>query len=119
MRNQIHFRETRSRHVPAIGLHRNVVLEQIARLGAPVNPPSPLRLLRFQPAVHLPRTDLQQLLCDLRPHAKALANRILAVIARVGTELAQDHPSWPFVLLSDSAHKLPADTPIAPCFPTP
>src|SRR5205809_493997 len=33
MRNQIHFRETRSRHVPAIGLHRNVVLEQIARVG--------------------------------------------------------------------------------------
>jgi hypothetical protein len=26
--------------------------------------------------------------------------------------------SLPFVLLSDSAHKSPADTPIAPCFPT-
>src|SRR5712671_520886 len=148
MRNQIHFRETRSSDVPAVGLHRNVVLEQIARLGAPVNPPSPLRLLRLQPAVHLPRTDLQQLLFDLRPHAKTLAdprqpqrqqrlqphrpgipcglphggqqsqrfrtvtepapplpscppllrprpiqqaNRILAVIARVGAKLAQDH----------------------------
>src|SRR5216683_6374038 len=74
MRNQIHFRETRSSDVPAVGLHRNVVLEQIARLGAPVNPPSPLRLLRFQPAVHLPRTDLQQLLFDLWSHAKTLAD---------------------------------------------
>src|SRR5260370_16950876 len=74
MRNQIHFRETRSSDVPAVGLHRNVVLEQIARLGAPVNPPSPLRLLRLQPAVHLPRTDLQQLLFDLRPPPKTLAD---------------------------------------------
>src|SRR5260370_326612 len=34
MRNQIHFRETRSSDVPAVGLHRNVVLEVIARVGA-------------------------------------------------------------------------------------
>src|SRR3984957_16897767 len=148
MRNQIHFRETRCRYVPAIGLHRNVVLEQVARVGPPLNPSSPLRLLRFQPTVHLSRTDLQQLLFNRRPHAKTLAdprqpqrqqrlqshrpripcglphggqhsqgfrtvtepapplpscpsllrprpiqqaNRILAVIAGVGTELAQDH----------------------------
>ena len=69
MRKQISFREARSLHIPAVGLHRNVVFEQIAGLGAPVEAPSPLRLVRLQPPVHLPRTDLQQLPLDLRPQA--------------------------------------------------
>jgi len=74
MRNQIGFCETRSLDVPAIRFHRDVMLEQIARLGAPVEAPAPLRLLRFQPPVHVPRANLQQLLGDLRPQAKAFVD---------------------------------------------
>ena len=53
---QIDFRETGTVHIPAIGLHRNMVLEQIARLGTPVNPSPPVCLGRFQPPINLSRT---------------------------------------------------------------
>ena len=74
MRDQVHFRETRCLHVPAIGLHRNMVLEQIARLGASVDAPVPLRLGRLQPSVHLPCADLEQLLLAFRSQTKAFAD---------------------------------------------
>src|ERR1700688_11271 len=74
MRDQVDFRESGTVDIPAVGLHRNVVLEQIARFGASVDAPSPLRLLRFQPPVHLSRTDPEQLPLDLRPQIEALAN---------------------------------------------
>src|SRR5580700_6904447 len=61
MRNQIDFREARRGYVPTVGLDGDVMLEQIARFGAPVNPPPLLVLLRGQSTVHLPRTDREQL----------------------------------------------------------
>src|SRR5215470_13063486 len=74
MRYQIHFGEPRSVHVPAIGLHRNVVFEQIAWLSAPVNAsPSPVLLGRQSP-VHLSRTDGQSLSRDFRPQSEASAD---------------------------------------------
>src|SRR5271156_924779 len=74
VRNQIHLRVTRHAHVPTVGLHRNVVLQQVPRLGAPVNTPPPSRLLCRQPPIHLSRADAQQLLLDLRTHPKAFAD---------------------------------------------
>src|SRR3990170_6328274 len=74
MGDQVHLREPWNLHIPAIGLHRNVMLQQIARLGPSVDAPPALPLLGLQPAVDLPRADLQQLLLDLRPHSVALAN---------------------------------------------
>src|SRR5580704_2093989 len=61
-------------HVPAIGLHRDVMLEQIAWLGASVDSPPLLRLGLFQPSVDLSRADFQQLLLDFRPQTKAFAD---------------------------------------------
>ncbi len=72
MRNQIDFCEARLVHIPAVRLHGNVVLEQIARLGRAINVPPPLRLLRLEWAVHLPRADPQKLLRDLRRERKCL-----------------------------------------------
>src|SRR5205807_564683 len=172
MRNQHGFCETRSLDVPAIRFHRNVMLEQIAGLGAPVEAPAPLRLLRFQPPVHLPRANLQQFLRDPRPQSEAFADpwhhsqaigpsaasttdsqrppiplsarkefpgycsaRAAAAAAsraavrsasgwrtsggtRCSRKIHPRLPSWPFAPPSGSAHKSPADTPIAPCSPT-
>jgi hypothetical protein len=66
MRNQIDFREARRCYVPTAGLDGDVMLEQIARFGAPVNPPPLLVLLGGQSTVHLPRTDQEQLSLILR-----------------------------------------------------
>ena len=66
MRDQIDFGEAWGLHVPAVGLHWDVMLQQVARLGASVNPPSLLVLLDRQSSVHLPRTDREQLFLDLR-----------------------------------------------------
>src|SRR5580693_3098197 len=74
MRDQVDFCETGTLHVPAIRLHWNVVLEQIARFGTPVDSPSLLRLGRFQPPVDLSRADFQQLFLDLPPQMKAFAD---------------------------------------------
>src|SRR6266446_6063725 len=80
MRDKVDFRETRRGHVPAVGLHRDVVLQQIAGLGAPVNPPPLLGLLGRQATVHLPRTDREQLFLDRGAYLEALADPL--------------HPSW-------------------------
>ena len=45
MRYQIDFCEAGRRYVPTVGLDGDVMLEQIARFGAPVNPPPLLVLL--------------------------------------------------------------------------
>src|SRR6516162_10841535 len=74
VRDQVDFRETRALYVPAIRLHRNVMLQQIAWLGAPVDAAPPLRLGRLQPPIDLSRADLEQLLLDFRPQAKAFAD---------------------------------------------
>src|SRR5947209_7782186 len=87
MRDQVDLGETRSLHIPTIGLHRNVVLQQSARLGAPVDTSFPLALLRLQPAVDLPGTDAQQLFLHFRAP------------------------------LCDTAHTLPGDIPTSPCSP--
>src|SRR5215467_14188045 len=68
MRYQIHLRVPRRVHVPAIRLYWNVVFEQIAGLGAPVDASPSLFLLTSQPAIHLPGADGQQLPLDFRPH---------------------------------------------------
>src|SRR6266851_1653000 len=54
MRNQIDLRESGPIHIPTVGLHRNVVFQQQAGLGAPVHPPLVLCLFRAQPSVDLP-----------------------------------------------------------------
>ena len=69
-----HFREARTADIPTIGLHGNVVLEQVARLGTPVQASAPLGLLRFQPPVDLPRADFQQLPFDLQPQTESFAD---------------------------------------------
>src|SRR5713226_5232059 len=74
MRDQIDFREAGRRYVPAVGLHRDVMLQQIARLGAPVNPPPLLRLLGYESTVHLPRTDREQLFLDPWAYLESLAD---------------------------------------------
>jgi len=74
MRDQVHLRESWNFHVPMLSPHRDLMLEQGARPGATVNPSLPLQPLDSQAAVHLPRTDLQQLLLDSRRHAKPLAH---------------------------------------------
>src|SRR5260370_33234007 len=64
MRNQIDFCKAGGLHVPAVGLHRDVMLQQIARLGASVNPPPLLVLLGGESTVHLSGTDREQLFLD-------------------------------------------------------
>ena len=74
MRDQVYFGEPGTLHIPGVGLHRNLMLEQIARLGAPVKAPPLLGLLGSQPPIDLPRTDPQQLPLDLRPQTKVFAD---------------------------------------------
>src|SRR5437870_4798445 len=74
MRDQVDFGETRGSHIPAIGFHRDMVFEQMARLGATVDPPLPLGLVRLQSAVDLPGTNRQQLLLDLWADSEPLAD---------------------------------------------
>jgi len=58
MRDQVDFRETGARNIPAVRLHRNLALEQITRFGvALVDAPSPVGLGRLQPSVDLSRAD--------------------------------------------------------------
>src|SRR6266849_3225830 len=73
VRNQIDFGEPRRGHVPTIRLHRNLMLQQQPRLGPPVDAPLLLPLLCPQTAIHLPRTDPQQLTLDFPAHPKALS----------------------------------------------
>jgi len=68
MRNHIDFREAWRRYVPTVGLDGDVMLAQIARFGAPVNPPPFLVLLGGQSTVHLPRTDQEQWSLILRAY---------------------------------------------------
>src|SRR6202049_3121294 len=74
MRHQVDLAEPGIAPIPTVGLHRNGVLPQYARLGAPVNTPFALALLRLQSPVDLPSTDAQQLFLHLRRHPVALAN---------------------------------------------
>src|SRR6266446_9190946 len=74
MRHQVDLAEPGRCHIPTIGLHRDVMLQQRAGLGAPVNTPFALALLRLQSPVDLPCTDAQQLFLHLRGHPVALAN---------------------------------------------
>src|SRR2546430_2256866 len=73
MRHQVDLAEPWRSHIPTIGLHRDMMLQQSAGLGAPVNTPFPLALLRLQSPVDLPCTDAQQLFLYLRSHPLALA----------------------------------------------
>src|SRR2546426_2836232 len=59
--DQVHFGEPWRGHLPAIRLHWNVVLEQMAGLGAAIDAPLPLGLLGPQSAIDLPGTDGQKL----------------------------------------------------------
>src|SRR3989442_1426118 len=59
--DQVHFGEPWRGHLPAIRLHRDVVLEQMAGLGAAIDAPLPLGLLGPQSAIDLPGTDGQKL----------------------------------------------------------
>src|ERR1700694_4943259 len=74
MRHQVDLAEPGIAPIPTVGLHRNGVLQQCARLGAPVNTPFALALLRLPSPVDLPSTDAQQLFLPLRRHPVALAN---------------------------------------------
>src|SRR5208337_3918347 len=61
-------------HVPTVGLHGNVVLQQRPRFGLPIQAPLTLALLPLQPPVDLPRTDTQQLPLRLRAGLVPAAN---------------------------------------------
>src|ERR1700691_4277653 len=74
MRHQVDLAEPSRRHVPTVGLHRDVMLQQRARLGASVDTPFPLALSRPQAPIDLPSTDAQKLLLHRRGHSVALAN---------------------------------------------
>ncbi len=74
MRDPIDFREAGRRYLPTIRLYRDGMLQQIARLGAPVNPPPLLVLLGCPSPVHLPRTDREQLFLHLGAYLEALAD---------------------------------------------
>jgi len=74
MRHQVDLAEPWRSHIPTIGLHRDVMLQEGAGLGAPVHTPFPLALLRLQAPVDLPCTDTQQLLLHRSAHPVALAN---------------------------------------------
>src|ERR1700676_4154750 len=74
MRHQVDLAEPRRSHVPTVGLHRDVMLQQRARLGASVDTPFPIALSRPQAPIDLPSTDAQKLLLHRRGHSVALAN---------------------------------------------
>src|SRR5260370_13368791 len=74
LRDQIDFGKPGRGHVPTVGLHRNVVLQQRARLGPPVQAPLMLLIVPLQTPVHLPGADPQQLLLDLRAQPIVLEN---------------------------------------------
>ena len=66
MRDQVDLREARYLHIPVIGLERDVMFEQGARLGAPVEPPSQLRFVGAQAVIEGASADGQQLTLQLR-----------------------------------------------------
>src|ERR1017187_849797 len=74
MRDQVDLRKPRLGHIPTVGFHRNVVLEQRPRFGLPVQALLALALLPRQPPVDLPRADAQQLPLRLRARLVPLAN---------------------------------------------
>jgi len=68
--DEVDLREAGGGHVPAIGLERDVVFEQTARLGAPVQPRADLAAVRGQAAIDLARADAQQLRLHRRPQVQ-------------------------------------------------
>ena len=56
MRDQVDFRKARHRHAPALGLQRDVMFEQAARLRPPIDPRAHLALGALQPPIHLAGT---------------------------------------------------------------
>jgi hypothetical protein len=61
VRDQVHLRKPRARHIPAVGPQRHQVLQQGPRLRAPIETPPHLALVRLQQPIDLPRADLPQL----------------------------------------------------------
>ena len=70
MRHEIDLGEAGDGHVPAIGLEGDVMFEQGARLGAPVQPLAELAAVRGQAAIDLPRADREHLLFHGRAQAQ-------------------------------------------------
>ena len=61
VRDQIDLRRARPLHIPMIGLDRDLVLEERARLRSAVDAPSHPTLARRQASIHLTRADLLKL----------------------------------------------------------
>src|SRR4051812_21842167 len=74
VRDQIHFREARSVHVPAIGLNGNVVLENVTGPGAAVDSAYRLASLRLETAIDSRGADLAQKVFFRRCDAQFLAS---------------------------------------------
>src|SRR5215469_11424933 len=74
MRNQINLAESWRFYIPAIGLYRNVVLQQYSGFGAPINFPLLLPFAALQAPVHLPRAHGQQFLLQLPTQPVAFAD---------------------------------------------
>ena len=73
MTHQVHLGEAGLGHIPVIGLDRNVVLQQRAGLGTPIQSSTNRTLVGRQQAVHLARADGAHLGFGGRRHREAPA----------------------------------------------
>ena len=74
VRDQVDLREAWRGDVPAIGFDGDVVLQERARLGAAIEAPSELSLVRLKAPVHLPGAEGEELCFERRREAEAPAH---------------------------------------------